>query len=100
MPVLHIEHAITDLATWKAAFDRYAEPRAAAGVLAHRTTQPVDDHAYIIVELDFADVAAAEGFLNHLRANVWSSRDASPALAGNPQTRILTQLEHAITQAR
>jgi hypothetical protein len=100
MPVLHIEHAITDLATWKTAFDRYAEQRATAGVLAHRITQPVDDHAYIIVQLDFADADAAEGFLDHLRTNVWSSRDASPALAGNPQTRILIQLENAITQAR
>jgi hypothetical protein len=100
MPVLHIEHAITDLATWQAAFDRFAEARAAAGVLAHRIAHPVDDEGHIIVELDFADLAAAEGFLDHLRANVWSSRAASPALAGNPQTRILLQVENTSTQAR
>ena len=34
MPTLHIEHAITDLATWQAAFDRFAERRTAAGLAA------------------------------------------------------------------
>lgn len=97
MPVLHIEHAITDLATWKAAFDRFAEARASAGVHAHRIARPVDDDAYIVVELDFAEVAAAEGFLSFLRANVWSSRDASPGLAGEPQARILTEVENVTT---
>jgi hypothetical protein len=95
MPVLHIEHAITDLDTWKAAFDRFAAARAAAGVHAYRITQPVDDDRYIIVELDFADVSAAEGFLVHLRTNVWSSTDASPALAGEPQSRILVEVEES-----
>jgi hypothetical protein len=96
MPVLHIEHAITDLASWKSAFDRFAAVRARAGVHAHRIAQPVDDDAYIVVELDFTDVPAAEGFLNYLRDNVWSSRDASPALAGEPQTRILMEVENAV----
>jgi hypothetical protein len=95
MPVLHIEHAITDLASWKSAFDRFAGARASAGVSAHRIAHPVDDDTYIIVELDFTDIAAAEGFLNYLQANVWSSRDASPALAGEPQTRILMEVENA-----
>ena len=99
MPSLHIEHAISDLGTWKAAFDRFADARAAAGVLAHRIAHPVDDDAYILVELDFADVAAAQGFLNHLRANVWSSRDASPALVGEPQARISMEVEHSVTHA-
>jgi hypothetical protein len=96
MPVLHIEHAITDLDTWKSAFDRFAAARASAGVHAHRIAQPMDDDSYIIVELDFADVRAAEGFLNYLRDNVWSLRDASPALAGEPQTRILMEVENAV----
>jgi hypothetical protein len=60
----------------------------------------VDDDGQIIVELDFADLAAAESFLDHLRANVWSSRAASPALAGNPQTRILVQVENTSTRTR
>jgi hypothetical protein len=97
MPVLHIEHAITDLATWKSAFDRFAQARAAAGVQAHRIAQPVDDDAYIFVELDFADVAAADGFLNFLQTHVWSSRDASPGLVGQPQARILSEVEHVTT---
>jgi hypothetical protein len=98
MPQLHIEHAITDYATWKSAFDRFEPARAAAGVQAHRIARPVDDDAYIIVVLDFADVAAAAGFLSFLRTNVWPSRATSPGLAGEPQTRILTELETATTR--
>jgi hypothetical protein len=97
MPVLHIEHAITDLAVWRSAFDRFAEARAAAGVHAHRITQPVDDDRYIIVDLDLPDVAAATRFLDHLRATVWSSRTSSPALVGEPRTRILTEVESVVT---
>jgi hypothetical protein len=94
MPVLPIEDAITDLATWRSAFDRFATARAAAGVLAHRIAQPADDGAYIIVDLDFADVAAAEAFLDHLWTNVWSSSATAPALAGRPQARILVEVEN------
>jgi hypothetical protein len=97
MPVLHIEHAISDLATWKSAFDRFAGARANAGVQAHRIAQPVDDDAYIVVDLDFVDVAAAEGFLGFLRSHVWTSRDASPGLVGEPQARVLTEVEHVTT---
>jgi hypothetical protein len=97
MPVLHIEHAITDLGTWKSAFDRFAATRTSAGVHAHRITHPVDDGSYIIVQLDFTDLRAADGFLDHLRANVWSSHDASPALIGEPQARVLIEVENATT---
>jgi hypothetical protein len=97
MPVLHIEHAITDLAVWKSAFDRFAGARAAAGVHAHRITQPVDDDRYIVVDLDVPDVAAAERFLDQLRTTVWSSRTTSPALVGEPRTRILTEVESVVT---
>ena len=59
MATLHIEHAITDLATWRAAFDRFAEARADAGVTTSRIFQPIDDQAYVIVHLDFESAEAA-----------------------------------------
>lgn len=67
MATLHIEHEITDLATWLGAFDRFAEARAGAGVRGTRVHQPVDDDRYIYVQLDFDDVAAANAFLGFLR---------------------------------
>lgn len=93
MPTLHIEHPITDFDTWKAAFDRFAQARQEAGVVGHRIHRPLDDPAYVLVDLDFAATDHAEAFLVFLRTMVWTSREASPALAGEPQTRILTQVE-------
>jgi hypothetical protein len=90
---LHIEHAITDFATWRSAFDRFAEARERAGVRQHRLLRPVDDDRYIIIDLEFATPEAAEAFQTFLRTQVWSSPGSAPALVGTPTTRILTVLE-------
>ncbi len=92
MATLHIEHAITDLATWLGAFNRFAEARASAGVRRTRVHQPVDDEHYIYVHLDFDDVAAATAFLGFLQTVVWASADASPGLQGAPTGRVLTEV--------
>ena len=93
MVTLLIEHAVTDLATWRAAFDRFAQARARAGVLAHRISQPVEDAAYVLVELDFADAERAQRFLAFLTENVWSSPANAPALVGSPRTRTVNVVE-------
>jgi hypothetical protein len=89
MTTLHIEHAITDLPTWQTAFDRFADRRRQAGVLAERVSQPVDDDRYVVVDLDFPSRAQAEGLLQFLETTVWASPEASPALVGPPRTRLL-----------
>ncbi len=93
MPTLHIEHPITDFATWKAAFDRFAPAREASGVLHHRIQRPIDDPRYIVIDLDFDfdfdSDAEAKAFLQVLQTRVWTSTESSPALVGTPQTRIL-----------
>ena len=89
MPTLHIEPAITDIATSSAAFDRFTDARRQAGVLAHRVLQPVDDAHYVLIDLDFASQAQAERFREFLSSTVWASPDSSPALVGAPTTRIL-----------
>ncbi len=91
MATLHIEHAITDLATWQAAFDRFADVREAAGVRGHRVQQPVEDPRYVVIDLDFGTTEEAERFLDFLETNVWSSADASPALLGTPRARVLVR---------
>jgi hypothetical protein len=89
MATLHIEHPISDFDTWNAAFARFAGARRQAGVRDQRILRPVGDPAYVVVDLDFDTVGEAEKFLGFLRANVWAVADNSPALAGEPQTRIL-----------
>lgn len=89
MATLHIEHPVTDFETWSAAFGRFADARRQAGVRAQRVLRPTDDPAYIVVDLDFDTAAEAEKFLDFLRTNVWASAQEAPALAGEPQARVL-----------
>jgi hypothetical protein len=89
MPSLHIEHPISDLDTWLGAFNAFAEARANAGVRSARVRHPAGDPSHIVVDLDFDTVEAAEGFHTFLRTNVWSSPEASPALAGTPEAAVL-----------
>ena len=93
MATLHIEHPITDLATWLGAFNQFADARKGAGVVAQRVHQPVDDDRYICVQLDFAQVEQAEAFKGFLETAIWTSSDASPGLAGTPTARILNAVE-------
>ena len=89
MPTLHIAHAITDFDTWSGAFARFADARHHAGVLSERISRPVDDPAYVVIDLEFATVSEAERFLGFLRTTVWASPDSAPALVGSPEARIL-----------
>ena len=95
MATLHIEHPISDLPSWLGAFSRFREARQRAGVRAERVLQPVDDDKYIYISLDFDSVEQAAAFQDFLDTNVWTSREASPALAGTPRTRVLTDVDTA-----
>ena len=53
----------------------------------------MDDDEYIYVELDFDDVESAESFKRFLETRVWSSGEASPALAGTPRARVLNEVD-------
>jgi hypothetical protein len=89
---VHIEHPISDYDTWRAAFDQFAALRMAAGVVADRVYQPVDDDQYVVVHLDFADRAHAACFLETLRTAVWNRAESSPALRGEPRAIILERV--------
>lgn len=89
MTTLHIEHANSDFSVWREAFSRFAPTRRDAGVQAESVMQPVDDRQYVVVDLDFAGASEAETFLRFLRAQVWSSAQASPALAGQVRAGVL-----------
>lgn len=93
MPTLHIEHPVTDFATWQAAFDRFAQMRQKSGVLHQRVQRPIDDSHYVVIDLDFATTSAAASFLQYLQTRVWSAPENSPALVGTPQTKILEPAE-------
>jgi hypothetical protein len=93
MHTLHIEHAVTDFDTWMTAFGRFAELRQQSGVRHERIQRPVDDPAYVVIELDFDTTGQAQSFLGFLQDTVWSSPTNAPALVGAPQTRIFELAE-------
>jgi hypothetical protein len=89
MHTLHIEHAVTDFDAWNTAFARFADVRQQSGVRNQRVQRPLNDSAYVVIDLDFDTASQAETLLGFLQANVWSSPGNAPALIGTPQTRIL-----------
>jgi hypothetical protein len=92
MVTVHIEHAIRDFESWKAAFDRDPVGRERSGVRRYRIHRPTDDPNYVMIDLEFEGPEAAEGFLVAMR-EVWRSPAAAPALAGSPQARIVETVE-------
>jgi len=62
MPILHIEHEISDLTTWLEAFNRFAPAREQAGVQQTVVFQPGDDPNYIVVSLRSESADAANNF--------------------------------------
>jgi hypothetical protein len=89
MTVLHIEHGITDFDQWRTAFATFAERRRQGGVRAERISRPVDDTHYIVIDLEFDTSHAADQFRGFLMNQVWATPGQSPALKGQPQTKIL-----------
>jgi len=97
MCTLKIEHAIRDFQTWQAAFRRDPVGRQRAGVRRYRVCRPADDPNYVIIDLDFDEVAQAQSFLQALQ-KVWSRPDLSPGLSRDssataPRTRIVEQVD-------
>ncbi len=92
MTTLHIEHAISDYRTWKAAFDRAEPLRVEAGVRSHAIRQPQEDPAYVVIDLEFDDAGSARAFLELLETRIWATRDNSPALVGAPTTAVLERV--------
>lgn len=92
MPILRLEHAISDFDLWKRAFDRDPVRREESGARSHVIHRPVDDPNYIAVDLEFDTREEAERFEVALH-ELWRSAAAAPALAGKPTVRIVETVE-------
>jgi hypothetical protein len=91
MPTLQIEHAVRNFDDWKRAFDSDPVGRERGGVRAYRVQRPVDDSAYVIVELEFNSTSEAEAFRAELE-KMWA-RVAGQGLIEQPRARIVETLE-------
>ncbi|OBA85715.1 hypothetical protein A5662_03965 [Mycobacteriaceae bacterium 1482268.1] len=93
MPVLHIEHEISELAVWLDTFKRFAPAREQAGVTRAEVYQPSDDPNYIVVNLSFETVDAATKFREFLINQIWAAPESAPALVGLPTARVLEEVQ-------
>lgn len=90
MATLHIEHAVTDFASWKEAYDAFADGRESAGVSSERVRRPVGQPNQVMIDLDFDSVGPAKGFLEFLETQVWPS---ASTMSGATRAIILTDFD-------
>jgi len=90
MTVLRIEHKVPSFDGWKKAFDNDPMGRKQSGVLRYRIYRPSDDPNYVIIDLEFDELNAAEATLTRLR-KLWTQVEGKVMV--NPQTRILSMVE-------
>lgn len=67
MPSLRIHHGVPSYDEWKRAFDSDPVDREGGGVRRYEIQRPVADPNFVMIDLDFATVEAAESFLQRLR---------------------------------
>jgi hypothetical protein len=65
VPILHVEHAISDFDTWQHAFDSDPVRREEFGVRRDRVLRPIDDPRYVVLDLEFDTRGDAQAF--HVR---------------------------------
>jgi hypothetical protein len=92
--LLQIEHAVRDYDAWKEAFDRDPVDRRGGGVRRYRILRPVDDPAYVAVDLEFDDADAAIAFRESLH-RLWEGPVPRAAMVGAPSARIVRPVEIA-----
>ena len=90
MYILHIEHPVPDYENWKKAFDSDPVDRKKSGVLRYQVLRPVDNPKYVIIDLEFATMAQAQGLLSAMRS-VWSRVEGQIMM--NPMARISEVVE-------
>ena len=87
---LQIEHKVPDFEGWKNAFETDPIDRKKSGVLRYSIFRPVDDPNYVIIDLEFDNINAAEETLVALR-KLWTNVEGKIMM--DPKTRILDQIE-------
>ncbi|MET0864543.1 MAG: hypothetical protein ABWZ98_09445 [Nakamurella sp.] len=92
MVTVRIEHPIQSFEGWKAAFDRDPVDRRGSGVRRYHIFRPVDDPAFVMIDLEFDSRTQASTFIGAMR-RVWASPQAAPGLGGQPRAVITESVE-------
>ena len=90
MPILQIEHPVSNFEGWKKSFDSDPVGRQQGGVRRYKISRRIDNPNFVIIDLEFDKLSDAETFLSSLR-NLWRSVEGK--VMNNPQARIIEVVE-------
>jgi hypothetical protein len=90
MPTLRIQHAVSSFEAWKRAFDSDPMGRKSAGVRRYRVQRPIDDPAFVMIDLELDSIAEAERLLENLRT-LWNG--AAKAVMKDPAAWVVETVE-------
>jgi len=90
MYILRIEHPVPDYAGWKKAFDSDPAGRKKAGVRRYQILRPVDNPNYVMIDLEFDTMKAAEALLAAMRL-IWGRVEGT--IMSDPKARIVEAME-------
>ena len=90
MPILRIQHAVPNFEAWKRAFDSDPVDRKASGVRRYHVHRSTADPNFVMIDLEFDEVADAERLLEKLR-RLWAGPGG--AMMRNPEAWIVETVE-------
>jgi hypothetical protein len=90
MPILRIQHAVPNFEAWKRAFDSDPVDRKASGVRRYHVHRSSADPNFVMIDLEFDEVADAERLLEKLR-HLWAGPGG--AMMRNPEAWIVETVE-------
>lgn len=90
MTILHIEHPVPNYDGWKKAFDSDPMNRKQSGVVRYRVYRAVQEPNHVAIDLEFAELAAAEKMLKGLQM-MWQKVEGS--IMNGPEARIFDVIE-------
>src|SRR5690349_5718133 len=98
MTTVHIENTVQDFGTWKVNFDKYERFRAEQGVQSYRVSRSLAEPNEVVVDLEFADEAAARAFLPKLQ-QIFSTPQAQEQLVRHSVPRLYTIVTERVPSA-
>ncbi len=90
MPMLRIQHSVADFEGWKRMFDSDPVDRKGSGVRRYQVYRSVGDTNFVMIDLEFDQLAEAEGLLGKMRT-IWDG--PGKAVMHNPQAWIVESVE-------
>jgi ABC-type uncharacterized transport system YnjBCD ATPase subunit len=90
MPFVRIEHSVPNFEKWKQAFDSDPADRKGSGVRRYQVLRLRSDPNFVMIDLEFDNIDAAEAFLRTMQ-RIWGGQGKAVML--NPSGRIAEVVE-------